>query len=349
MKKYKFFIVFILIVIFFSSCENNFKHKKYQKEFYNLFNTSVYIILYTENEQKFDEYSNFIYNRLQELNNLFDIYKNYEGINNIKTINDNAGIKPIEVSKEIIDLIDYSKDVYTKTSGTVNIAMGAVLGIWHEYRENGNANPDSAELPHMDILKQAYKYTNINSIIVDKNMNTVYIDNPKVSIDVGAVAKGYAVEIIAKELIDKGVSSGLINVGGNIRAIGKQGNGKDWGIGIQNPDIDENNSKNIIDSIFIQDKAVVSSGNYMRYYIVDGKYYNHIIDSKTLMPANKFKSVTVINDNSAEGDFLSTALFVLNYEEGLKLIKEFNAEAMWVFNDNTIKVTDGYKELSKNF
>ena len=153
----------------------------------------------------------------------------------------------------------------------------------------------------------------------------------------GAVAKGYVADAIAEELKKLGMNSGLVNLGGNVAAIGNPPNKTAWSIGIQNPD-----NNDIIDKVNINDLSAVTSGNYQRYYIVDGKRYHHIIDPATLMPADRYKSVTVIHPNSTVADMLSTSLFILPYEDGVALAEQYNAQAMWVNNDNTISATDGY-------
>lgn len=350
MIKKIFIIIFCLsIILNLSSCGQ--AYKKYNDEYINLFNTYTTFTCYAKNEKEFKNYSNYLYEKLNELNKLFDIYNNYENINNLKTINDNAGIKPVVVDKNIINLLVYSKKAYYETNGTVNIAMGSVLKIWHNYREKGIEFPDKAEIPPIDSLKAANKYTDIENIIIDEENSTVFITNSNTSIDVGAIAKGYSCEIAVKELLSKGVTSAILNLGGNVYSIGVpyNSNRDKWGIGIQNPELSENGANTLIDTIFVNDSSIVSSGDYQRYYIVNDKKYHHIIDKDTLMPSDKFKSVTVIYNDCSVADMLSTALFILSYEEGLELVQKYNADAIWIFKDNSIKVTDGYKTFSKMY
>ena len=129
------------------------------------------------------------------------IRDSYEGINNIKTINDNAGIKPVKVDKRIIDLIKFSKDMYEKTNGKTNIAFGAVLSIWHEYRTIGIEDPANAALPSEEELRIASEHTNIEDIVIDEEHSTVFLSDPLMRLDVGAVAKGYATEQVSNCLL----------------------------------------------------------------------------------------------------------------------------------------------------
>ena len=130
-----------------------------------------------------------IYDNLEEYHQLYDIYNDYKEINNLKTINDNAGIKPVQVDQRIIDLLTFSKDVYNKTNGKVNIAFGAVLQLWHDYRTEGVDNPEEAQLPPMDELIAASEHTNIEDLIINQEAGTVYIKDPDMRLDVGLLQR----------------------------------------------------------------------------------------------------------------------------------------------------------------
>lgn len=320
---------------------------RYTDSFFDTFDTVVTVVAYTNTEEEFDAYYEEIYNRFVELHRLYDIYNNYEGLNNIKTINDNAGIQAVEVDKEIIDLILFSKEWYGRTGGKVNIAMGSVLKLWHDYRQEAWDDPENAKIPPMTDLIEASKHTDIDDVIVDEEKGTVYIADSKMSLDVGAVAKGYATEIVAKEIISKGFDSGMISSGGNIRAIGKPLDGvrDKWGVGIQDPNKSIFSEDNLLDVIYITDSSVASSGDYQRYYIVDGVRYHHIIDPETLMPADYYRAVTVMTQDSGVADFMSTALFVLPYEESLAVAESLKVEAVWVFADGSVEATEGMKSV----
>lgn len=353
MKKVaKGFLILILTVIVISGCGKKQAYEKYSTSFFDTFDTAVRIVGYTESEEEFNSYAEKIHKRFQELHQLYDIYNDYEGINNIKTINDNAGIKPVKVDKEIIDLIVFSKDWYEKTNGVTNIALGPVLRIWSHYREEAEYDPLNAKLPPMEELLEANKLTNIDKVIVDTEENTVFLEEKGMSLDVGAVAKGFATEIVAKEIMTEGFTSGMISAGGNVRALGKPLDGirERWGIGIQNPDsfIFSDDSE-LLDTIFINNSSVVTSGDYQRYYVVDDKIIHHLIDSKTLMPGEYFRAVTIVTEDSGLADFLSTTVFLMPYEEGRNLVDSLEeVEALWVMKDGTVEATDGMKKIMKS-
>ena len=346
-KKVTSIILLILILIGLTSCGEK-ELIRYESEFIMLFDTTTRIVGFAESKEKFTEYSQIIYDNLKEYHQLYDIYNDYEGVNNIKTINDNAGIKPVEVDEKIIDLLKFSKDLYEKTNGKTNIAFGAVLKIWHEYRTEGIEDPDNAVLPPENELRSASEHTNIEDIIIDEKNSTVFLKDSLMSLDVGAIAKGYATEQVSRTVRDSGMTSGLLSVGGNIRAINNNISTRaPWNVGIQNPD--GSTGQSVIEIVKIDDKSLVTSGDYERYYIVDGEKYNHITDVYTLYPAKYFTSVSIICEDSGVADALSTAIFCMPFEEGLKIINSMpETEAMWIFGDKTIKYSDNFESFIKN-
>lgn len=329
------------------SCKTTEK-QRYSAQFLELFDTVTQVVSYTDSKEEFSSYVDQIYSELGEYHKLFDIYNDYDGINNIKTINDNAGLQAVKVDRRIIDLLIFARDAYYETNGSLNIAYGAVLSLWHDYREAGTDDPDVAELPPNELLEEAAKHTDISKMIINEEALTVFLEDPIMKLDVGAVAKGYAVERIALKLIESGFTSGLLSVGGNVRAIGVKSGKKDlWNIGIQNPD--KSSEKTNLHIVYLMDTSLVTSGNYIRYYTVDGKTYHHIIDPKTNYPANHFKAVTIVCRDSGYADILSTTLYVMTYEEGLALLETIpGTHAMWVMPDGSELYSQGFLDLLNN-
>ena len=309
---------------------------------FNYFDTVSYIIGYEVTGDEFGVASNEALELLGEYHKLFDIYNEYDGIVNLCTINKNAGNGPMVVDQKIIDMLVFAKHMHKVTDGKMNIAMGSVLSIWHDYRTAGSENPGKAELPPMDLLTEASYHTNIEDLIIDEENCTVYLKDPKMKLDVGAFAKGYAVEMVAKMLESKGKTNYVVNVGGNIRTTGTKANGDPWMTGVENPTGDYDVP--YIEYLNLVDCAIVTSGSYQRYYLVGGKRYHHIIDPDTLMPSEKgFLSVSIVCNNSSLGDGLSTALFCMTLEEGMELINSLDGvEAMWYTTDEVKYYSAGF-------
>lgn len=337
----KFFSLFLIFVLLFSlaSCKASKNLEKYTDYSFDYFDTVTTIIGFEESEKDFNDNCTLIKKQLEEYHKLYTIYTKYDNLNNLATINE--AHKELVVDKKIIDMIAFGKEMYQYTNGYLNIAMGSVLSIWHNYREEGLNNPEKAKLPPMDTLKKASENTNIEDIKINIDNNTIYLSNPNMTIDVGAVAKGYAVEQTALWMQEKGLNSYILNVGGNVRIVGPHPENKTWKVGIENPVNDD--STPYIEYLNLTDTSLVTSGSYQRFYTVDGKNYHHIINPKTLMPSEYFDSVSVLCKNSAKADALSTSLFSMPIEEGKKIVEaDDEVEALWIMKD-------GSKVYSKNF
>lgn len=317
--------------------------KKYTEYSYEYFDTVTQISGYAKSRREFDEVCGFILSELAEYHRLYDIYFSYDKMNNLRDLNalTDGKHQKLTVDEKIISLLKYAKEMYNLTDGYMNVAMGGVLSVWHDYREAGLADPESAVLPPREILAAAAGHTDIGCIEIDGDEGTVFISDPLTSLDVGALAKGYAVERIAQSLYERGITGYLLSVGGNVRAVGCRGDGEKWLCGIENPI--ESSDEPYIGKVKLSDCSLVTSGSYQRFYTVDGKQYNHIINPETLMPSEKFISVTILAESSALSDALSTALFNMDLKAGETLISSLEGvEAMWVLTDDSTVRSEGF-------
>ena len=341
-------IVFIVIVKVTGKSETGDSEagekEKFTATYMDCFDTVTDITGYAYTEEEFTDMADSIEEQLVIYNNLYDIYNDYEGINNIKTINDNAGIAPVEVDEKIIDLLKFGKEMYNETNGMTNIAMGAVLKIWHEYREAGIADPASATLPSQEELREVAKHVDIDKVIIDEEAGTVYLEDENMSLDVGSIAKGYAAQMALQFARDNGMKNVLLSLGGNVCGIDGRIDGTNFKLGIQNPDLTSPDS--YIQKVEIEDgQCVVSSGDYQRYYEVDGKVYCHIINPDTLYPSDTFAQVSIITDDSGKADAYSTAVYNMTLEEGLEFVNSHvDIEAMWVDHAGNITYSDNFEE-----
>ena len=287
---------------------------------------------------KFSELFEKLHERLEYYSKLYDIYYEYSGINNLKTVNKRAG-EAVSVPSEIIDLIEFSKEAYEITQGEVNIAFGAVLSLWHDARY-----ADVKYIPDEQALVAAAEHCNINDVIVDREAGTVKLLDPEMSLDVGAVAKGYAVEMLALYAAELGATSLVIDVGGNLRTVGEHPDGGGWTMHVQNPDLSSDNKK--ISTLNNIRGAFVTSGGYQQYFEYNGKKYNHIIDKDSLMPPEYVASVSVVCRSSAMADALSTALFAMSQGEGYRLVSGMPEveHVVWVLEGGVVMKYTGQSE-----
>lgn len=318
--------------------------QKFSGSFFGVFDTVVQVTGYADTKEKFDEYLAFIEEDLTRYSQLFDIYNSYDGLSNLKTVNDQAGAAPVQVDEEIIELLSMCKNYYEDTDGLVNVAFGSVLRLWHDSREAALNDPENARLPLEEKLEEAAQHGDISKLIIDREAGTVYLADPQMRLDVGAVAKGFATEKAARHIKEKGADSIVISAGGNVAAIGTPPDGRDkWGIGIEDPQNTDMMQAGIVDTVYVSNMSVVCSGDYQRYFEVDGVRYHHIIDPNTLYPGQRYSQVTVLAGDSAEADMLSTALFLMDEQRGEELLTQYGAEAVYIMKDGTTHYTEGMK------
>ena len=333
-------LIVLLLACLLTGCASGSKmpeQKQYTASFLDVFDTVTSITGKESSEESFRVKTQAVHDTLLEYHQLFDIYHDYEGINNLKTVNDNAGISPVKVDSRIIALLKDCKSYYELTEGMVNPAMGSVLKLWHVARNDGINDPANAYLPDREELLQAAQHMAFDTVVIDEAASTVYLADPNVQLDVGAVAKGWSVQRAA-ETAPSGL---LISVGGNVCATGpKDEAGTSWVVGIQDP----NGGDNYLHTLYLTKGSLVTSGDYQRAYVVDRELYHHIIDPATLYPSTLWRSVTILCEDSGLADALSTALFLLPLEEGQALLEKCGACAMWVDRNDDIFYSPGFED-----
>ncbi len=312
--------------------------------YYNFFDTVSYFYSYAQDTQEvFEARCEETAEILQKYHRLFDIYYEYSGVNNLCTVNKNAGGEAVKVDEELIDFLLYAKKLYETTDGEMNVMMGSVLKLWHDCRTAAGEDPENARIPSDADLAEAALHTDFSALEIDPETMTVRISDPKASIDVGALGKGYATEKAAQYLKSVGGEGYVLNIGGNIRTIGTKPDGTGWATGVKDPADPEN----YVLSMTISDTSCVTSGDYERFFTVGQTRYHHIIDKDTWMPAAFFSAVTVITPDSGLADALSTALFAMSYGDGAALVEKIGGvEVLWITPDGTQYRTEGFSRLS---
>ena len=322
-------LVGVLLVL--SGCGTGLQ--RYEATYWDVFDTVTTVTGYAAVQAEFDAAAREIHDALLEYHRLYNIYESYDGLRNLKTVNDQAGIGPVPVDERILSLLQFAQTAWTETGSRVNAAMGSVLALWHDAREQALEDPDRAALPDRSALEEAALHTDLSALELDLEAGTAFLTDPDMALDVGALAKGYAVEQVAAAAPDHF----LISVGGNVCATGPKPDGTPWTVAVENPD-----GGDFLKLLYAEDRSVVTSGDYQRYFELDGVRYHHIIDPDTLEPAAYWRSVTVVADSSAAADCLSTALFTLPQAEGQRLLDQWGAEALWIGRDGAQVMSPGF-------
>lgn len=335
MKKRIISVLLLFLLISLSGCNNN-KLTQYKETTFDVgFNTPFTLIAFTKSQESFDTLFEEMKDQVRVMNKLYDIYNNYDGVNNIKTINDMAGIKPVKVDQAIIDLLLESRKYSEITDYKFDPTLGAVLEIWHVARERGIELNNQGKLglsPSQEVLEAAHKYVGWDYVEIDTDASTVYLNNKNSALDVGAIAKGYAVEMIALALEEKGIEHAVVNGGGNVRTIGTKIDNVPWVVGVTNPDNDDS----VLSLGFDKTMSIVTSGDYERYFVDENEIHqHHLIDSKTLHPTRLSRSITITTKDSTIADILSTAYSMTPLDEAKDFTDSLGIDDLglvWVFD-----------------
>lgn len=357
MKNYKKYIL-VLGLVLLCSCSKNTVHtskeslEKQSYSFFDTFDTVVEYVEYTNSKEEFEEHKTYLEEEFKRIHKLTDNFNTYEGIKNVKSINEEARVEPMEVDPDLYNIINLSVDYYKKYSNKNNIAMGLATDTWRKYRDISMADESKAQTPNPEELEKTRDHMDIEKIELNSKKHTVKLLDADMTLDLGSIAKGYATEKVAQDLSGKGVKSAIISAGGNVRTIGTPMDGKrdKWGIGIQNPENAMGKSEEPVSEVlYLGETSVVTSGDYQRFFTVKGQNYHHIIDPDSLMPLNNFRSVSIVTKDSGLADFLSTAVFNLSLEEGKKLVeKTKGVEALWILNDGSLDASKGLESSMKS-
>ncbi|MBQ4081972.1 MAG: FAD:protein FMN transferase [Clostridia bacterium] len=316
--------------------------QRYQTTDLALFDSVTVLTGYETSKAEFDRKSEQLLTLLRELHQLFDNYQAYEGINNLYTLNQTAGKAPVQVDMRLIELLERGKEYYNLTQGKTNPAMGAVLRLWHDCRTQAQQHPDAAALPNSEALQTAAAHIDPEHIVLDRAAGTVYFSDPALQVDLGALATGYALEQAAKTAEQMGFTSLLLNLGGMVRAVGNKPDGTEWTVGVEDP----RDPERFLCTVRIPSGSTLStSGDYRRYYTVNGVKYHHLIDPDTLYPGQLYRSLSVLCRDSVAADALSTGLFFLPAQQAMMLAKSLpDTEIMLVSADGAVQYSDGFSK-----
>ncbi len=327
MKKY--FLLVVLITTITIYCNAQQEMSAY-KQTLKLMGTRFEITAVSDDEELA---MNSIDSAIFEIKRIEKLISSWDNNSQTTAINNNAGIKAVKVDTELIDLIIRSKKIADLTNGIFDISFASVDKLW---QFDGTQDTIPSELE----IKKSVSKINYKNIIVDREQSTVFLKEKGMKIGFGAIGKGYAANKAKNKMLAMGIKNGVVNAAGDLIAWGKMENNNNWSIGIANP----KEKDKIMGWLIISDMAVVTSGNYEKFFISNGKKYSHIINPKTGWPATGTKSVTIICPDAEIADALATSVFILGPIDGVKLINQLkNIECLIVTDNDEIVKSAGLK------
>lgn len=319
-------IVIIIAGLLVGGCSSSFFASKPYKETQFLMDTVIEITAYGPHAEEGVKAAFVEFQRLHNITNNFD--ENSQ----LSKINQMAGKGKVVVDPDLVNIIQFSKEVSDKLGNSFDITIGPLTKLWG-IGHKGEYVPSQAE------IEEVLPLVNYHLIEVDTNTNTVYLPKMGMMLDLGGIAKGYATDKAIEMLKAKGITSALVNAGGDVRVIGNKPDGKPWRIGIQHP----REENGIIAKLDLTEwDTMETSGDYQRFFMKDGIRYSHILDPRTGWQPREVASVTMVNNSSTYGDILSKPIFVLGVEKGLALLKQFPGnEAVIVTLGGKVITTSG--------
>jgi len=289
--------------------------------------------IYDKDQEKADKVINECIQRIKEIEQKMST--NIDS-SDVMDVNKNAGKQSVKVSNETMYVAKKSLEYSHLTNGKFNLTVYPLVNLWGIGTEN-------ARVPSQNEINEAINNINYNDVVFDETKNTIYLKKENQGIHLGAIAKGYVGDEIKKIFIENDIKSAFVNLGGNVMAYETKVDGSKWRIGIQNP-LDTRGE--YLGVVSVENKSIVTSGNYERYFEQDGKRYHHILDATIGYPADTgIISTSIITESGIDADALSTSIYLIGLDEGRKLIESLDGvEAIFVTKDKEVYTTSGLKD-----
>lgn len=317
----------LVIIVFISSY--TFSQEKIFDSYHQLMGVDFIISVVCSDSIKASEEISFA---VAETKRIEKIISSWDKESHTSEINLNAGNKPVQVAPELYELIKRSIKVSELTDGAFDVTVGPLIDLWKVSLSN-------QIIPTKTLINQALLLVDYQSIKLNDENQTVYLEKKGMKLGFGAIGKGYVAELIKEELIQRGIKAGMISAGGDLVVWGNHPQKQHWSIGIADPD----KKGDLIGYVRLNENAIVTSGNYEKFIEIDGERYTHIINPTTGQTVKGLKSVSVICPNAELADALATACFVLGLEEGIELINKLDGiEALFIDTENNIQTTNTF-------
>lgn len=321
-------LLVVLIMLLLAACG------KQQERLLKVTRTSLHTItsmtVVTSNEQQAQQAIDAAYRELERLGQMLNFYADDS---ELASINKNAGIRPVKVSPETFDVIQKAVFASENTEGAFDATVGPLVKLW-DFKKG--------VIPDKDDIEELLDQVGYKNIVLDASAQTVYLKEEGAQIDLGGILKGYAADKASLVLQKNGLSSGIVTVGGEVRAFGNKPDGAPWIVGIQNPRQKGPNDE-VIATIALSNRSISTSGDYIKFFEKDGVRYHHILNPKTGYPAEQCGSVTVIANDGITADGFSK-IFVLGPEKGLKIAKKVGFDAIFIDCNGKISMSEGLQD-----
>jgi thiamine biosynthesis lipoprotein len=307
------------------------QHKRLFKESRTALHTLVAITVLSPSEERARKAIDLAYQELERLGRLLNFYATDS---ELSLINKNAGVEPVKVASDTLEIIQAAISVGDATAGGFDVTVGPLVRLWDF---NTKTRPTAAQ------VAQQLPLVGYKNIVVDAKASTVFLKNAGTQIDLGGIIKGFAADKAAEILKKNGIEDGIVAVAGDIITFGRQPDGQPWHIGIQNPR-QKGEDDQLLATVDLEAKGISTSGDYQRFFMEDGVRYHHLLNPATGFPQNLCQSVTIVASTAAMSDALATGIFVLGPDKGLAALAKLAIEGIIVAENGQVLMTDGIKK-----
>ncbi len=329
-------LLIMIGITFISGCTEKDRMYKESRELMDTFCTITVVSPSKEKARKAIDRGFAEIKRLETLLNYFS------GGSEITAVNKAAGIKPVKVSRETLEIVKKAMHISGITGGAFDPTIAPVVSLWRFSKDISNP-----QVPSKDVAADALRHVDYRKIKINTAESGIYLAEKGMELDLGGIAKGYAADRAVEAIKAEGVKAALVAIAGDIRGFGLNTSGQGWRVGIQDPRPDTVSQRpweDVFASIELKDNAISTSGDYQRFFIKDGKRYHHILDPETGFPAeSELISVTVIAPEGYLADSLATAVLVLGVEKGMQLLESMGIGGVLVCADKKILLTKNLK------
>jgi thiamine biosynthesis lipoprotein len=326
-------IVFLIIVVIalLSSCsprDGSIQEQMYEKSFFAM-DTFILLRVYSSDKGLAQKALDEAQKKIEVVEQLMSVHLDNSEVTEINRM---AGVHGVKVDQKTLEVIERGKEFGRITKGIFDITIGSLTKLW-------SINPSNQVIPTEKEINESLELVDYNRIRI--NGNEIFLEDSGARLDLGGIAKGFGADLAAKVIVDNGIGRAMVNLGGDIVTIGRRSEERDWRIGIQHP----RKRGELIGVVEVSGLAVVSSGDYERYFEKDGIRYHHIIDPRIGYPAQSdLISVTIVSESAMDSDAYSTAVFIMGSKEGLELIEGMDGvEGVLITRDLKFYVSSGLR------
>lgn len=324
-------VVLVVIVVGLFLQMGRKQEKHLYKETRSSLYTLVTITVVGDSPEKARKATAAAYDALDDLGRLLNFYAEDS---ELSAINRNAGIKPVHVSRDTLEIVKTALMVSEQTEGGFDVTVGPIVKLWDFKKKT---------LPSAAAIAERLPSVGYENIVIDEAAATVFLKKPGIQMDLGGIIKGFAADKAVQTLKANGIEDGIVAVAGDIKLFGRQPDGRPWNIGIQNPRA-EGDKDELFATVNLGTQGISTSGDYQRYFILDGVRYHHLLNPKTGYPESLCRSVTVIAPEAALTDAYATGIFIMGPQKGLAVLERLGMDGVIIDRDGKVLTTKGIRD-----